>query len=268
MSKTKLLAFFKIYGNIKSNKLIHMKNLLKKILVIVAIVLTSSITIGTLVSAPSYADGYFEGRPEGDKCTQGYLGFTTWDCGIESITDEESLKNGAWTIAANIAIDITVAAAYLVLGYTMYGGHLYTFSSGDPGKVATGKKTLYQAFLGLAIVLLAYVIMNSIRFALLGASGNLGNCMTINESTGAVQGSCIDASKVIAGAITWVTAIAGIISAIFVIYGGISYATSAGDPGKLQKAKSMITYALIGLAIVALAQIITAFVTGIINNAT
>ncbi|MDO4398978.1 MAG: pilin [Candidatus Saccharibacteria bacterium] len=239
-----------------------MKSLFKKILVIVAIVLTSSVTISALGSTSAHATDYI------DSTCDYTLGFTSWNCGV-SITDDNSLKTGIWHIAANIATDITVAAAYLVLGYVIYGGYLYTFSGGDPGKVATGKKNLYQAFLGLAIVLLAYVIMNSIRFALLGANGSLGNCMNINESTGAVTDSgCIKASTVISGAITWAISIAGVISAIFVVYGGISYATSAGDPGKLQKAKSMITYALIGLAIVALAQIITAFVTGIINNAT
>ena len=136
-------------------------------------------------------------------------------------------------------------------------------------KIATGKKTLSQAFIGLAIVMLAYVIMSSIRFALLGSSGNLGNCMTITTADGktTVSGNCISATDVIGGAIQWFVAIAGIVSAIFVVYGGISYATSAGDPSKLQKAKNMIIYALIGLAIVALAEIITAFVTNIIKDA-
>lgn len=248
-----------------------MKNLFKKILVIVAIVLTSSIMLNYLTPAPVYANDFGVKQ----NCTT-TLGFTPWSCGVVIEEDEdegyeESLKKNTWQIAANVATNITVAAAYLVLGYVIYGGYLYTFSSGDPSKVATGKKSLYQAFLGLAIVLLAYVIMNSIRFALLGTDGNLGNCMPIDASTGSIDESavsCVNASDVITGAINWATAIAGIISAIFVIYGGISYSTSAGDPGKLQKAKSMITYALIGLAIVALAQIITAFVTGIINNAT
>lgn len=43
--------------------------------------------------------------------------------------------------------------------------------------------------------------------------------------------------------------------------------TSAGDSQKAQKARQTILYALIGLAIVALAEIITAFVTNMINDA-
>lgn len=186
-----------------------------------------------------------------------FLGLTSWNCGV-NIHDEESLKTGIWTIVANVATDITVIAAYLVLGYVIYGGYLYIFSSGDPGKVSAGKKTLTQAFIGLAIVMSANIIMNTIRFALLGSSRNLLNCATE---------SCVDPGALVTNVIQWVIGIAGAVAAIFVVQGGIAYTTSAGDPGKLQKAKQTITYALIGLAIVALAELITAFVSGMIRNA-
>lgn len=204
---------------------------------------------------PQSTNAVFEGR-QGDAC-QGFLGLTSWDCGV-NIHNEESLKTGIWTIVANVATDITVIAAYLVLGYVIYGGYLYIFSSGDPGKVSAGKKTLTQAFIGLAIVMSANIIMNTIRFALLGSSRNLLNCATE---------SCVDPGTLVTNVIQWVIGIAGAVAAIFVVQGGIAYATSAGDPGKLQKAKQTITYALIGLAIVALAELITAFVSGMIRNA-
>lgn len=244
-----------------------MKNLLKKTLVFFGLISIISVSLATLSSSQVTAVA-IDARSEGN--CGGFLGLVSWDCGLASdISDEDGLKSETWKIAANIATDITIIAAYLVLGYVIYGGYLYTFSGGDPGKVATGKKALSQAFIGLAIVMLAYVIMSSIRFALLGTSGTLGNCMTITTADGktTVSGNCTSATDVIGGAIQWFVAIAGIVSAIFVVYGGISYATSAGDPGKLQKAKSMIIYALIGLAIVALAEIITAFVTNIIKDA-
>lgn len=131
-------------------------------------------------------------------------------------------------------------------------------SEGDPNKVATGKKTLTQAFIGLAIVMSAYVIMNAIRFALLGSSGQLVGC---------ASNVCVDANSLVTGAIQWAIGIAGLVALIFVVYGGITYSMSSGDPTKLQKAKNAILYALIGLAIVALAEIITAFVSSTIRNA-
>lgn len=197
----------------------------------------------------------FSGR-KGDACL-GFLGLTSWDCGVD-IKDEETLKSGIWQIVANIATDITVIAAYLVLGYVIYGGYLYIFSSGDPGKVSAGKKTLTQAFIGLAIVMSAYLIMSTIRIVLLGGNKALTDCVT-NE--------CVDANTLITSTVQWFIGIAGVVSLIFVVYGGISYTTSAGEPNKLQKAKQIIMYALIGLAIVGLAEIITAFVSGMIRDA-
>lgn len=192
-----------------------------------------------------------------DSSCRNFLGLISWDCNV-NITNEETLKSGLWQIAANVASDITVIAAYLVIGYVIYGGYLYMLAAGDTGKVATGKKALTQAFIGLAIVMSAHIILATIRVALLGAGGKLGNCAT---------GQCVAPDTVIINAIQWIIGVSGFVAAIFVVYGGISYATSSGEPTKLQKAKQTILYALIGLAIVALAEIITAFVSNIIREA-
>ncbi|MBR3052310.1 hypothetical protein IKG60_01665 [Candidatus Saccharibacteria bacterium] len=216
----------------------------------------SGLILPTFADDPPAAVTIPVGRT-GDAC-QGFLGLTSWDCGIQDVHDESTLKAGIWQIAANIATDIAIIAAYLALGYVIYGGYLYIFSAGDPGKAATGKKTLTQAFIGLAITMSASIIMGTIRYILLGRSNNLTNCVTAE---------CVDPNQLIENTIQWVIAVSGLVAVIFVLYGGISYITSAGDPSKLQKAKQVITYALIGLAIVALAELITAFVTNMIRNA-
>lgn len=54
--------------------------------------------------------------------------------------------------------------------------------------------------------------------------------------------------------------IAGIIAVVMIIVGGIKYITSSGDSGNVQSAKNTILYAVIGLVVVALAQIIVKFV--------
>lgn len=56
---------------------------------------------------------------------------------------------------------------------------------------------------------------------------------------------------------SWVV---GIISVIMVIVGGFQYITSGGDSGKVTTAKNTIMYALIGIVIVALSQIMVKFV--------
>ncbi|MBQ3453099.1 hypothetical protein IJG28_02830 [Candidatus Saccharibacteria bacterium] len=222
--------------------------MIKKFFIAIAVFLATALTTLSLPLESTSAAG-FSGN------CRSFAGLTSWDCGV-NISDQNSLKTSIWTIAANIFIDITVIAAYLIIGYVIYGGYLYIFSDGDPGKVMGAKKTLTQAFIGLAIVMLANIIMNTLRAAL-GADPNADCART----------ECITPGTMITNAIQWVIGVAGVVAAIFIVIGGISYMTSAGDPGKLQKAKQTITYALIGLAIVALAEIITAFVTNMISSA-
>ncbi len=195
--------------------------------------------------------------PEYGECNY-FLGMVSWDCHVKKIENESALKSGIWTIVSNIASDITIIASYLVIAYVIYGGYLYTFSRGEPAKVAEGKKTLTQAFIGLGIVLSASVIVNTIRLAL-----------GVNLAKDCTQaGKCInDANTMVVNYINWVIGIAGVMSLIFVVYGGALYITSTGDPGKVKQAKNMIMYSLIGLAIVALAATITAFVSQSIREA-
>lgn len=202
---------------------------------------------GSSTSTLSIETPTFKGG-KGDDCYD-FLGLVPWSCDVE-ITDQDSLKDGVWQIAANIATDITVVAAYLILGFVIYGGYLYIFSAGDSGKVADGKKTLTHAFIGLAIVMLTNVIMSTIRFVL----------------GGKLNGGAMP-EDIISNAIDWFIGVAGVVSAIFMVYGGVAYMTSAGDPAKIQKAKHTILYSAIGLIIVALSVAISAFVSTTIRNA-
>lgn len=232
--------------------------MIKKILLSIIIIIAAASVTTMLTSQFTYAANspLYSGRTGGD--CGGFLGLTSWDCNV-NVSDQDSLKAGIWMIATNILTDITVIATYLVIGYVIYGGYQYTFSSGDPSKVASGKKTLLHAFIGLAIVMSASIILGSIRVALVGGSGDISDCLS--------NGGCVDPNTMVTNLTHWVTAIVGIVSAIFIIYGGIGYITSSGDPGKTKKSRDAIFYALIGLIIVALAEIITAFVSNAIREA-
>lgn len=52
----------------------------------------------------------------------------------------------------------------------------------------------------------------------------------------------------------------GIVSVIMIIIGGLKYIMSAGDSNNISGAKNTIMYAIIGLVVVALAQLIVKFV--------
>lgn len=52
----------------------------------------------------------------------------------------------------------------------------------------------------------------------------------------------------------------GVVAVLVIILGGITYTTSAGEPGKLKQAKDRILYGIIGLVIALLAFAIVNFV--------
>jgi len=54
--------------------------------------------------------------------------------------------------------------------------------------------------------------------------------------------------------------IVGVVAVIMIIYGGFRYITSGGDSGRVGAAKNSLIYAIVGLVIVALAQLIVHFV--------
>jgi hypothetical protein len=49
--------------------------------------------------------------------------------------------------------------------------------------------------------------------------------------------------------------IAGVLAVIVIIYSGLKYMTSGGEQGKVANAKTTLIYAIVGLAVAALAQL-------------
>ena len=73
-------------------------------------------------------------------------------------------------------------------------------------------------------------------------------------------GTADELPSVITNIVNGILAVLGIVAVVFILVGGISLMTSAGDPGKIKKAKDTILYALIGLIICVLSYAIVNFV--------
>lgn len=87
-----------------------------------------------------------------------------------------------------------------------------------------------------------------------GGTGQSGNC---TDPSGVGQDSV---AKIGHTVVNWFSLIIGIIAVIMLIYGGFRYITSGGSSERVGSAKNTLIYAIIGLVIVALAQIIVHFV--------
>lgn len=76
----------------------------------------------------------------------------------------------------------------------------------------------------------------------------------------AVSGDASDIDSVITTVVEVLSVIVGVLAVIMIIISGFKYVTSGGDAQKVASAKSTLIYAIIGIVIVVLAQVIVRFV--------
>ncbi len=72
----------------------------------------------------------------------------------------------------------------------------------------------------------------------------------------------ITLEKGLSSIISIVFSIIGALSVAFVVYGGLKYTLSGGEPAGIKKAKETIIYAVVGIVVSLLAFGIVNFVTG------
>ena len=82
------------------------------------------------------------------------------------------------------------------------------------------------------------------------------------------QGGASGFSDLLKRIINIISVIVGVIAVIMIIIGGFRYITSGGSSEKVTAAKNTLLYAIIGLVIVALAQVIVRFVLTKTTSAT
>ena len=91
-----------------------------------------------------------------------------------------------------------------------------------------------------------------------GGTGQSSFCKNVNESKGENRISGKDGLGT--RALQIIVYLTGAISVIMVIVGGFKYVISGGDSAGTKSAKDTILYALIGLAVAVMCQIIVSFV--------
>ncbi|MEV6523141.1 pilin [Longispora sp. NPDC051575] len=74
-----------------------------------------------------------------------------------------------------------------------------------------------------------------------------------------------DLPTVISNIQTWVLGILGAVVTLFLIYGGVLWATAGGDPGQVERAKGAFRNALVGFAVALLAPVFLQIVKGFVS---
>jgi hypothetical protein len=126
-------------------------------------------------------------------------------------------------------------------------------------------KKISVALAGLSVALFA-ALVPATAFAQVSTPQisdglNKGTCLSTTTTNCTNPGQAEQSvNDIIEDVIMIFSLVVGVISVIMIIVGGLKYITSGGDSGSVGGAKNTILYAVIGLVVVALAQIVVRFV--------
>lgn len=113
------------------------------------------------------------------------------------------------------------------------------------------------------IILLSSILFAFIMPASAFASTPFNACKNVvSGNTAVCSGDAKDAKDVAKNVISVLLWIVGIASIIVIIYSGIAFITSAGNPSQITRAKTMLLYAVIGLVVSILSYAIVNFIVG------
>lgn len=115
----------------------------------------------------------------------------------------------------------------------------------------------------MVLSLVAPMAQPALAYSISGAKSQA--CQGIADTSG---GSCSsgrsgsEINKIITNVINLLSVVVGIVAVIMIIFGGFKFVTSGGESNSVASAKHTLMYALVGLVVVALAQLIVHFVLG------
>ncbi|HEU4914805.1 MAG TPA: pilin [Candidatus Saccharimonadales bacterium] len=120
-------------------------------------------------------------------------------------------------------------------------------------------------FVGLAVLsLLIGVVALAHTEPALAASAKDEICAGVGAASGGSGCTPPKNSPTVNGVINTVintlSVFVGIVAVIMIIFAGFKYVTSGGDSSKISSAKNALIYAVVGLVVAALAQVIVRFV--------
>lgn len=191
-------------------------------------------------------------------CVHNFLGLTPWyqylnlrpwpDCSLNLDLTKTANWNQVWLIAIALLDDLLKVAGIAAFAFVIYGAFRYVTSQGQPENTKNALGTIANALIGVAIAAVSTVAVNYI-------GNQLGGTSTTNGLP-----TIVADSSTLGTVLNIVIGLIGAISVIMVIFGGFKYVTSRGEGQATAQAKDTIMYALIGLAITAVAGTLVNFV--------
>ncbi len=133
----------------------------------------------------------------------------------------------------------------------IYAGYIYITSQGNPEALGQAKDIIIGVVVGIMLLFLIELIV----VKTIGVNLNPWGKMTISNIN--LPPSRFNSlAELVGGIIDWLLVFAGVLAVIAIVYSGLMYITSGGDPAKAETAKKNLVWAIIGIVIIALAFVI------------
>jgi hypothetical protein len=188
---------------------------------------------------------------------------TTKSCDVQ-FTNVLGGHSGILLVLLAVVDDLLRIAGVVAIGFIVYAGARYIMSNGAPDETAKAQSTIINALIGLGIAMAAIGLVS-----FLGSHVGSGNApgSTLHGQTALNVSSLPTANGAANGNVlkTILSIVLGVLGALALFYmtiGGFRYVTSQGDPQAIEKAKQTVLYALIGLVVAIVAEVIVSFALG------
>jgi cytochrome bd-type quinol oxidase subunit 2 len=122
------------------------------------------------------------------------------------------------------------------------------------------KRRIYVAALGLLLAVGIGVAGPVVGTAAASPQSVVCGTLGAGGGCGSTPSNGINLNNAVAGIVNILSVVVGVAAVIMIIIAGLRFITANGDSNHIASARSTIIYALVGLAVVALAQTIVKFV--------
>ena len=183
-----------------------------------------------------------------------------------NVIDSDHTMQNLDVLIVNMIKAVMSLLGIILLILIIYAAFLWMTAAGNAPQVAKAKTILTNAIIGLILVMTAYGITLFVVTALSGGdTGTLaGNLDTSGESTNLSDQSF---GVILGSLISSFLGILGIIFLLLTLYSGFLWMTAAGNPTQVDKAKRLMTQAIIGLVIMLSSYGVTRFVINQLDDA-
>ncbi len=141
--------------------------MIKRAIIALTLIVTGSFGMAFVSTQPALA-GVCDERGRVMTLKPWYYNLMSGDsCELQSPSAVGGFGPYIWRIALNLIEDLFQITGYIAAGYIIYGGFLFITSSGSPDRAARGRKTVFNAIIGLVIAVASVGIVNWVSGALL-----------------------------------------------------------------------------------------------------